>query len=190
MLFTTCLCLNSCNSLPVVAHQSFAVKSPDAVAARVRLRGSTFADQTAPLCPWKLPIQSPVSPFRIWGVLSAAPFTTIIHLQVQLVFVSSLHPRSQWLILAQILCDTMCRADKKSLIRSVFNEGNFGERSERWSKSLWEVTRTGLAYEGLLEYTAYRVWPRDTICFMFGGYVLFLLPRHDQNMKDNSSHRN
>ena len=28
MLLTTCLCLNSCSSLPVVAHHSLAVKSP------------------------------------------------------------------------------------------------------------------------------------------------------------------
>ena len=28
MLLTTCLCLNSCSSFPVVAHQSLAVKSP------------------------------------------------------------------------------------------------------------------------------------------------------------------
>ncbi len=50
-LFTTCLCLNSINSFPVVAHQSLALKSPDAVAASVRVSESTLADQTAPLCP-------------------------------------------------------------------------------------------------------------------------------------------
>ena len=48
-LFTTCLCLNSCNSFPVVTHHNFAVKSPDPVAANVRVRLSTLADQTAPL---------------------------------------------------------------------------------------------------------------------------------------------
>ena len=68
--FTTCLCLNSCSSFPVVAHQSFAVKSPLAVAPKVLVNVSTFADQTAPLCPTKDPIQSPVSPFRTCGSLS------------------------------------------------------------------------------------------------------------------------
>lgn len=71
-LFTTCLCLNSYNSFPELRDHNLAEKSPEPVAANVRVNLSTFADQTAPLWPWKDPIQSPVSPFLICGVLSTS----------------------------------------------------------------------------------------------------------------------
>lgn len=51
-------------------YHNLAVKSPDAVAASVVVSGSTLIDQTAPLCPMNVPIQSPVSPFLICGSLS------------------------------------------------------------------------------------------------------------------------
>lgn len=73
---TTCLCLNSWSSLPVVAHHSLTVKSPLAVAAKVRVCASTLADQTAPLCPTNDPIQSPVSPFLTCGNLSICIWET------------------------------------------------------------------------------------------------------------------
>ena len=56
----------------MVAHHNFAVKSPLAVAARVLVCASTLADQTAPLCPTKDPIQSPVSPLLTCGNLSVS----------------------------------------------------------------------------------------------------------------------
>mmetsp|Transcript_13900 Transcript_13900/g.38106 ORF Transcript_13900/g.38106 Transcript_13900/m.38106 type:complete len:230 (+) Transcript_13900:216-905(+) len=58
-----------CSSSPVSASHSRAVKSADPVAAR-RAGVSRRADHTAPLCPSKVPIQSPVSPRRIIGLES------------------------------------------------------------------------------------------------------------------------
>eukprot|EP00520_Triparma_pacifica_P005670 CAMPEP_0118658792 /NCGR_PEP_ID=MMETSP0785-20121206/14760_1 /TAXON_ID=91992 /ORGANISM="Bolidomonas pacifica, Strain CCMP 1866" /LENGTH=89 /DNA_ID=CAMNT_0006551839 /DNA_START=633 /DNA_END=902 /DNA_ORIENTATION=- len=54
---------------PVMESQRRAEKSPDAVDARLQPR-SIFASHTAPLCPTNDPIQSPVSPLLIIGVLS------------------------------------------------------------------------------------------------------------------------
>ncbi len=66
---TTRLCSNVCMQSPLMAFQSLAVESADPVAARVAPPLS-FADHTAPVCPSKVPIQSPVTPSRSMGNLS------------------------------------------------------------------------------------------------------------------------
>ena len=66
---TMCLCLNSSSSSPVSASHTLAEKSPETVAHLVA-SGLSAAPHTAPLCPSKVPIQSPVSPDRIIAVLS------------------------------------------------------------------------------------------------------------------------
>lgn len=57
-------------------HMKFecTVKSAEAVTARI-LFEFNLADQTAPLCPVNVPIQSPVFPFRSIGFLSLKPST-------------------------------------------------------------------------------------------------------------------
>ena len=57
---------NWCSSSPVVAFQTRAVKSAEAVAA-ITAASLRTQDQTAPLWPWKVPTQSPVSPLRSMG---------------------------------------------------------------------------------------------------------------------------
>mmetsp|Transcript_28490 Transcript_28490/g.64509 ORF Transcript_28490/g.64509 Transcript_28490/m.64509 type:complete len:206 (-) Transcript_28490:3-620(-) len=66
---TMCRCLSSRSSSPVIASQTLAEKSPEHVATRVA-GALSAAPQTAPLCPSKVPIQSPVSPERSIAVLS------------------------------------------------------------------------------------------------------------------------
>jgi hypothetical protein len=67
---TMCLCWNEYSSSPVMAFHTRALKSAAPVTACV---AGTFneADQTAPLWPSKVPIQSPLSPSRIIGLPSA-----------------------------------------------------------------------------------------------------------------------
>ncbi len=58
----TCLVLYLPSSLPSPTDHRRAEKSPDAVATIDLDRGSILMDQTAPWWPWRVPIQSPVSP--------------------------------------------------------------------------------------------------------------------------------
>ena len=70
-----CLCGKECSSSPVSASQTFALKSAEAVTARVAspLR---LAPHTQPLCPSKVPIQSPDSPLRSIGLPSLEALIT------------------------------------------------------------------------------------------------------------------
>ena len=67
-----CLWLNVASSSPETASHSLAEKSAEPVAAS-SAELSSFADQTAPLCPAYVPIQSPLSPRRSIGSLSWQP---------------------------------------------------------------------------------------------------------------------
>ena len=71
---TICLCWKRCSSSPVSASHTRAVKSADAVSASSAGLFS-FAAHTAPLCPSKVPIQSPVSPFLSIGFPSLLALT-------------------------------------------------------------------------------------------------------------------
>ena len=66
---TMCRCLNSQSSSPEMASHTLAEKSAEHVAACVAGLLSA-APHTAPLCPSKVPIQSPVSAARSCAVLS------------------------------------------------------------------------------------------------------------------------
>mmetsp|Transcript_14914 Transcript_14914/g.28966 ORF Transcript_14914/g.28966 Transcript_14914/m.28966 type:complete len:204 (+) Transcript_14914:1427-2038(+) len=73
-VLTTCLWSNWCSSSPFTASQSRAEKSPPPVATRLASELKA-ALHTAPLCPSKVPIQSPLSPQRSIGFLSWQPLT-------------------------------------------------------------------------------------------------------------------